>query len=200
MTNEEFLREISLEGEVWKDVVGWEGLYAVSNMGRVVSFTPYNNLPNSPCRQKILNLKPDWHGYYMVSLYKETQRKVIGVHRLVAMAFIPNIENKPYIDHIDRNPLNNCINNLRWCSQSENLMNPLTRDIRLGAKHNIIPFNRKKIVQLKDGKLIATYDYIAQVKEYGYANSCVSRCCSGELKHYKGYQWMYLSDYEASCQ
>lgn len=98
--------------EVWKDVVGYEGLYQVSNIGNVYS-----------CRQmKSLHPANSYsNGYSLVLLYKDGTRKMKGVHRLVAEAFIPNPNNLPIVDHKDGNKRNNCISNLEWVTQKENV-------------------------------------------------------------------------------
>lgn len=107
--------------EEWRAVVGFEGLYEVSNMGRVRSLKRSG---------QILKDSRQSHHYYTVNLTKGDYRTPYSVHRLVAIAFIPNPDNKPNVDHIDTDMRNNRVDNLRWVTQHENAMNPLTR------KHN----------------------------------------------------------------
>lgn len=124
-------------GEIWLPIKGYEGLYDVSNFGRVRSVdriiykTSKNGKLYSSIRKGvILSLKPNEkrNNYVEVGLCKEGVRTNLKVHRLVAIAFIPNPENKPDIDHIDGNPLNNNASNLRWVTKSENMKNPITVD------------------------------------------------------------------------
>ena len=114
--------------EEWRDIKGYEGLYQVSNLGRVKSLR-YNHSENKKILKGFLSKK----GYHRVSFYKDGVRKDYSVHRLVAEAFIPNIDNKPCIDHIDTNKLNNKVDNLRWCTNKENNWNELTRNKRSGT-------------------------------------------------------------------
>lgn len=105
--------------EEWKDIEGYEGLYQVSNLGRVKS------LPRYWVRtERILTKKG--YPYVRVCLFKGTKRTYLSVHRLVAEAFIPNPDNKPIIDHIDGNPNNNSVSNLRWVDFKENSNNPIS--------------------------------------------------------------------------
>ena len=122
-----------MKKEIWKDVKNYEGLYEVSNLGRVKSLN-YNRTR----KEKIL--KSGYVcGYCKVVLWKNGKRKYILVHRLVAEHFIPNIEDKPCIDHIDGNPMNNRVENLRWCTYKENSNNPITlqrmSEAQKGEKH-----------------------------------------------------------------
>lgn len=99
-----------MQDEIWKDVVGYDGLYQVSNCGNVFSVRS----------NKQLKLRTNIDGYYTVCLSKYGVSKTWRVHRLVAMAFIPNTDNKPCINHIDCNRQNNVISNIEWCTIKEN--------------------------------------------------------------------------------
>lgn len=112
--------------EIWKPVVGYEGLYEVSNLGRVRSVDRYvrfgrwgDNGQTRLRKSQLISPKID-EGYYRVNLNKDGHQKMFKVHRLVAMAFIPNPDNLPVVNHKDENRLNNCVNNLEWCTQQYN--------------------------------------------------------------------------------
>lgn len=104
--------------EIWKDVPGYVGLYQVSNYGNVKSIL-YNKILKSCWR----NSKKEYKTVYLSNCNK---RKTFSIHRLVAAAFIPNPNNKPCVDHIDGNRLNNHVDNLRWATHLENNNNPIT--------------------------------------------------------------------------
>lgn len=110
--------------EEWRDIKGYEGLYQISNLGRVkvlekrnVSWG-INRKKTVPEHIKTINIAKN--GYYMVDLFKEHYRKRVYVHRLVAEAFIPNPCNLPCINHKDENRSNNDISNLEWCTIAYN--------------------------------------------------------------------------------
>lgn len=110
--------------EIWKDVPGYEGLYQVSNLGEVRSLPRYEKDKNNKLYKRkgvILKQSKTTTGYWKVELCKNGTRKSLKVHRLVALAFIVNTFNKPFINHKDGNPLNNIVDNLEWCTQSENI-------------------------------------------------------------------------------
>lgn len=96
--------------EIWKDIDGYDGYYQVSNMGNV-----RNAIKNKPLKQQ-----KSRNGYLTVSLTKSNKITTYRVHRLVASAFIPNPGNKPSVNHIDCDPLNNKAENLEWCTAQEN--------------------------------------------------------------------------------
>lgn len=204
MSNEEFLRSISLEGEVWKDVVGWEGLYAVSNFGRVASFERYvtgwarkvmrYNKPRimSPRRSRSYN-----GVYHSVDLKYDGRKESWYVHRLVATHFIPNDNPlRKEVDHIDRNTINNHVSNLRWVTHAENQQNENTRKqfvkSHTGSKK---PSRYIPIVAIK-GDEVLHFASNNEAKALGFHPSAICHCCKGRIPHHKGYKWMYLSDYE----
>lgn len=119
--------------EVWRAVAGYEGFYEVSDLGRVKSlerFITNNGRTNHKKERLLSTTRPKAKSYCSVALCKDGEITVVPVHRLVATAFIPNPDNKPVVDHIDTDPSNNRVDNLRWVTVRENTMNPLTR------KHN----------------------------------------------------------------
>ena len=98
--------------EIWKDIDGYEGLYQVSNLGRVKSL--HHN------KEKILKGSYAKEGYHLISLSKEGTQKRCLVHRLVATAFIPNPYKLECVNHKDENPRNNNVDNLEWCTKAYN--------------------------------------------------------------------------------
>ena len=191
--------------EIWKDIEGYEGLYQVSNMGRVKSL---GNGSSNNSKEKILKERNrNKKGYKMVALYK-ANKKEFSIHRLVAQAFIPNPKNKPCIDHIDTNPSNNRVENLRWATYKENIKNPLTiKKLRLANIGNKNPMygkcdklNHKSIPILqftKEGNFIKKWYSATQVeKELGISQGNISMCCNRKRKTCGGYKWDYADDYE----
>ena len=112
--------------EYWKDIKGFEGWYQVSTFGRVKRLKKVHcnhGKRNIVERELILSPSNDKKGYKHVMVSNGNERKRCKVHRLVAEAFIPNTENKPQVDHINRNPADNRVENLRWVTNAENVNN-----------------------------------------------------------------------------
>lgn len=123
---------VNMEKEIWKDIKGYEGKYQISNTGTLVK---YDGAVSS-----FVEVKPhlDYTKHLRVDLYKNKSRQRTSIHRLVAQAFIPNPLNKKEVDHIDRNPQNNRVENLRWVTRGENMRNVGDRikGIRVDDKGN----------------------------------------------------------------
>lgn len=119
--------------EIWKSVVDFPG-YEVSNLGRVKSLPrEAKGAVKYGITETFLKQTTNNKGYKWVNIYDGKRKRSAYVHRLVAEAFIPNPEGKPNIDHINTNPLDNRVENLRWCTQGENLKNPITEKRRMDA-------------------------------------------------------------------
>lgn len=171
--------------EVWKDIAGYEGLYQISNFGNVKSFYMWNiNKYIKRKQPKILKLTENEHGYYRVSLIKNKKRKHKRVHRLVAEAFIPNIENKPQVNHIDGNKQNNCVDNLEWATRDENMKHAW----RTGLINTT-----KKIFQYDiNNNLIKEWKSLSEAgRKIGICPQSICECAKGKIKTSGGFIWRY---------
>lgn len=199
MTNEEFIKSISLEGEEWRGIVGYEDMYMVSSYGRILSI-PHERVGAYGCvyktKHKIRALKKDKNGYLRVNL-SPLVKKTSLVHRLVAEAFIPNPENKPEVDHIDCNTSNAHASNLRWVTSSENSFNSITRkNMSKALTGTLNNGSSKQIVLLKDDDVLL-FPSVCEAERNGFPRTCIHRCLANPKKEYNGYKVMYFSDYEA---
>ena len=121
-----------METEIWKDVVGFEGKYKVSNMGRVKSVARFRKSKGgceALIKEKILTPKLNKSGYSVVHLRDNEINKYPLVHRLVAEAFITNYENKNTVNHIDADKTNNCVNNLEWNTSVEQMQHAVANNL-----------------------------------------------------------------------
>lgn len=185
--------------EEWRPVKEFDGLYEVSNLGRVRSLDRWIELPcvrwggtmKRFMRSCIRKPKKCKDGYERVILSKNHEEKTYLVHRLVAEAFIQNTENLPCINHRDENKSNNCVYNLEWCSASYNLKYG-TRPIKFGKSRG------KPIEQMTlDGQVVARYynEYEAVRQSNGeFTVSCINNVVLGKKKSYKGYRWRYVDN------
>lgn len=169
-----------MKKEIWKDILGYEGLYQVSNFGRVKSL--------KFGKERILKLTKDKDGYLIVNLYKNNKSKTFKVHRLVAEAFIPNPDNLPQVNHKDEDKSNNIVSNLEWCDVKYN-QNYGTRNKRIG-KSNTNGKRSKTVLQYTlDGKFVREWESYRECKRNGFNH--VSECCRGKLKSCEGFIWLY---------
>lgn len=201
MTNEEFIESIRLEGEEWKDVVGYEGYYMVSSLGRVASVGRYVKYHTyTKWMHPRLKQQRMWSsGYFSVTFKKNGRKECLSIHRLVAIAFVPNPNNYPCIDHINDNPLDNRADNLQWCTHKFNNSKEHHRiAASLSKKGNPLHTLWKPIVQLsKNGDFIQIFPSMTHADLNGFSHSAIHRVIHNKLKTHGGFKWMYLSDYES---
>lgn len=158
--------------ERWKDVGGYEGLYKISNLGRVKG------------KHRIKSQQDNGKGYLIVHLNKNGKSRWYLVHRLVAKAFIENPENKPTVNHIDGNRKNNKVNNLEWATYSENNLHSYRSNGRKSAL--AVP-----IYCIETGKIYKS-SYGAS-RDTGIPQSSINRCANGIFKSTNGTHWGLLS-------
>ena len=132
--------------EIYKDVLGYEGLYQVSNLGNVKRF--YKKHPNGIIIKPINNGK----GYYRVGLYKNKKPKYYFIHRLVAYTFLENINNYPVINHINGSKDDNRLENLEWCTQSHNIRHAIKTGLIVAPKGDNSKLSRK-IINIETGEI-----------------------------------------------
>ena len=184
--------------EIWKDVKGYEGLYQISNLGRIKSLNY-----KGTCREGILKPHKNKYGYMYITLYRNGEHKSLRVHRLVAKAFIPNPHNLPEVNHKDENCINNFVyinedgtvnlenSNLEWCTSEYN-HNYGTHNERIG-KANYNKNTSKHVFQYDlDNNLINVFPSGKEAqRQLGFDQSTISACCLGKRKSYKGFIWRY---------
>ena len=166
--------------EHWKEIAGYEGLYEVSDQGRVKSL--------NFGKERILKPRKNTVGYLGVGLRKDGQRKFLLVHRLVAESFIPNPNNLETVNHKDEVKTNNVADNLEWMSLKDNL-NYGTHNKRSAEKRSkpVLMFDKKTCKPMK------TFPSTMEaMRVTGIANSSISACCLGKLKSAGGYVWKYF--------
>lgn len=184
------------EIEVWREIKGYEGLYEVSNLGRVRSLRHQHGYRRKV--PKILKPGKKKSGYLYVNLCKNGKVTSKYVHRLVAEAFIENPLNLPQINHIDENKTNNVVfldengnfvpekSNLEWISQKDNVRYGTGIERRAKAQsRRVLQFNL-------DGNLIREWISLMEVsRQTGWSQGAISECCRGEYKTSHGYVWRY---------
>lgn len=169
-----------------KNIIGYEGLYLITDSGKV--FSVRDNSFLSPSLRG---------GYYCVSLSKNGEVKSHSIHRLLGIHFLElpqHLKNIPIseleIDHIDTNTTNNKLENLRWTTPKENMNNPLTYKHKCdGQKNNTMSICVTQYT--KDGKIVEIFPSVGEAARKGYNKGHVAACCRGEEKTHKGYIWKY---------
>lgn len=196
-----------IEGEIWKDVSGYEKLYAISSFGRVKRYGSNEILTwscgrkrKSEKKDRILAQKKHNRGYKMVCITKAGIKKYTTIHRLVAESFILNPENKRTVNHKNGIKWDNRVENLEWATDSENGAHSFRELGRKTAKIYLGKFGRKHnrskpVLQIDlNGNIIKEWDNAQEVRRsLGYSSSNINRMCAGTSNYKKvhGFKWQY---------
>ena len=193
--------------EIWKPVVGYEGLYEVSNFGRVKSVERFvwQGTTKRKVKEKIKSQVKNTNGYPSVSLCANGRSKVRPIHILIANAFIPKPENKPYIDHINTNKEDYSISNLRWVTPKENSNNPITltrcienshteeaiqKSLHTKRERNTKTAPKEVFMFTLDGEFVAKYSSAREAQRCtGILNSEINSCCRCDKRSAGGFLW-----------
>lgn len=155
-----------------KDIKGYEGLYAITEEGQVWSYR----------RQKYLKPRKDAYGYLLINLSKNGKRETYKIHRLVAIGYIDNPENKPQVNHLNECKTDNRVENLEWVTPKENI-NYGAHTERSAEKH------RKPVYCEELNRVFKSQSEAA--KELGLGVGNINNCCRGRNKTCGGYHWRY---------
>lgn len=194
--SELYLSLEDLPNEEWRDIKDFEGLYQVSNYGRVKSYKRNGNF-STLIRKPRINKQ----GYLYLNLHKNNTYKTCKIHRLVCETFIDCIEHKSWVNHKDGNKLNNMVDNLEWCTPSENATHAYNNNLRKvwnkGKKYADTKLNKKVNQYDLKGNFIKCWDCIKEASDYyGVCSSSIIRVCQGTKKRCKGFVWRYCNKEE----
>lgn len=187
-----------IEKEEWKDIPGYQGIYMISNLGRVKSlertlnYEPSESYPNGRTRvlkEKILSPCRDKKGYLFVQLFINGNFRSKKVHRLVAEAFIPNPLNLEQVNHKDENKQNNKLSNLEWCTNIYN------SNYGTGKYRKVLNKRIPVVQYTKENVLVREYESAtAATKVLGVSQGCcrqILQTCRGKFKTAFGYIWKF---------
>jgi len=181
--------------EIWKDIIDYEGLYQISNLGRVKSLSRkiINSRRKGYIKERILKFALNSDGYKYICLHKNNKGYTHRIHKLVAIMFINNINNKSEVNHIDGNKQNNNVNNLEWCTRKENILHGYKNNLYKYKGHlkKYSEMRRIKVVQLsKNNKIINIFNNMllaSKILKINQGN--ISNCIHGKQKIAGGYKW-----------
>ena len=170
---------------MWKSIKGYEGIYEISNLGRVKSLERLDTMGRR-IEERIMKCQLNKDGYLNITLSNKGCKKTYLLHRLVAMHFVDNPNGYNEINHIDTDPSNPVASNLEWCTRKYNVN-------YADAKEKMIRANQKKVIQLDlANRYVKTHDSIkGAAKEVKIPDSNISACCKGKRPTAGGYKWEY---------
>lgn len=178
--------------EVFVPIKGYDGLYEISNIGKVKSLAKYKGTGYKQLiSERIMKGRDNAYGYLQVGLTRGNVKKTKYIHRLVAEHFIDNHENKQEVNHIDGDKYNNSVNNLEWCTRLENEQH----SYRLGLKKKGDMWgNSKRVVQYFEGEVIREWNSIKEIAtELNVDRRNIINCCTGIKSEFLGFKWRYAA-------
>lgn len=191
--------------EIWKDIKDFEGMYQVSNLGRVRSVDRFDSIGRLH-KSDIKAIRDNGKGYKTVQMYKDNKPKIGYIHRLVATAFIDNPDNKPEVHHIDSDRSNNKSENLQWVTSKEN--NNFPEHIKSMKKNpNWLKNSRSAMGKARDKAIVVNsyrtkftrggvsleFSSLAEgARQLGLDKGCCTRVANGKQKHTHGYKVEYI--------
>ena len=182
--------------EIWKEHPLYNGIYLVSNTGKIKSVNqmiPCKSGTTRIHKGRELRQYKNESGYLCVVLSIDKKTKIKKVHRLVAETFLSNPKNKPQVNHIDCDKTNNNLSNLEWCTNSENMIHAYKNGLRANDKKARTNEHRKQCVYCVE--LNKTYKSIKQAaEELGLYSSNICLCCKNNQRKTGNYHFKYLEE------
>lgn len=188
----------------YRDIPGFEGIYSISESGQVKSIervVTHSYCGSKRIPEKIRKQAIDKDGYPVLKLSKNGIKHHFGIHRLVALTWIPNPNNFSDVNHLDGVKTNSHKDNLEWTTVSGNAIHAYKHGLRkspwtgngsmkgrFGAAHN----QAKAVIQLTmEGEFIKRYDHIRAAKKDGFQPTHIGACCKGKANHHRNFKWQY---------
>ena len=191
--------------EIWKDIENFEGMYQVSNFGRVRSVDRFDSIGRLQ-KGNIKAIRDNGHGYKVVQMYKDNKPKIGYIHRLVATAFLENPDNKPEVHHIDSDRSNNKLENLQWVTSKEN--NNFPEHIKSMKKNpNWLKNSKSAMAKARDKAIVVNsyrtrftrgdvsleFSSLAEgARQLGLDKGGCTRVANGKQTHTHGYKVEYI--------
>jgi len=180
--------------EEWRNIEGYDGAYKVSNKGRVWSVSRLVRVGGKTgtvtTKDMLLSQRQDQKGYMRVYLNDQGRTRFVPVHRLVALAFIPNPYNKPQVNHKDGNKQNNCVENLEWCTNGENQLHAYAIGLNYVTGRAGKPKKAVAQIDAKTNEIVGKFSSIAEAaRTTGIHSQNIGKVIRGDRNYAGGYRW-----------